>query len=159
MEVSSAGRLNFCQTENDSYKAVQAHLTTDGVFFANSGVYTNGYVKGKTVEQTSDRRAKDVLGDVELRLEAIAASPLVRFAWKDDADRRVNIGSIAQYWLDVLPEVVHTDKHGMYSLEYGVLGTAIGKVNSEAILRHEDELVHLRRRVIKLEAEISRLRG
>lgn len=124
-----------------------------------TGLYSDGYLKGKTVEQTSDERAKDVLGDAELRLEAVAASPIVRFLWKDDADRRVNIGSIAQYWLDVLPEVVHTDKSGIYSLEYGVLGTVIGKVNSEAILRHEDELVHLRRRVANLEAEIYRLRG
>ncbi len=126
-------------------------MHSNGVFYATSGITTDGFVAAKLSSSSSDIRLKDVIGSVMLPTQVIAAAPSVYFSWKDDTAKRRNLGTIAQYWLDVLPEAVFANEKGMYSVAYGNLGVAIGISNSRELLKHEDEIDRLKRRVDELE--------
>lgn len=126
-------------------------MTSGGVFHAVGGVTTDGYVTAKLSSSSSDIRLKNIVGDTALSIRDIANAPSKYFTWKKDGDNRRNAGTIAQYWLDVLPEVVSTDDRGFYSVAYGNLGVAIGIANSRELLKHESDIDKLKRRVEELE--------
>lgn len=69
----------------------------------------------------SDIRMKNVIDrQVQLTVDQIADAPLIYYTLKGDADKRVQLGSVAQYWKTVLPETVQTDKSGTLSMQYDV---------------------------------------
>ena len=72
------------------------------------------------VTALSDEREKDIAGDIELDLDEIADAPAIKFIWKNRDDNHVNVGSIAQYWQDVLPEVVRKQSEGLLTMDYAV---------------------------------------
>ncbi len=72
------------------------------------------------VSITSDARKKDVQSDCFINLDEIAAAPSVKFVWKDDESKRLQVGTIAQYWQRILPEVVSESSDGTLSMQYGV---------------------------------------
>ena len=77
--------------------------------------YDFGYVTA-----LSDIREKDTVGAVELDLDKIAEAPAIRFVWKNREDGRVQAGTAAQYWEDVLPEVVRKQSDGLLTMDYAV---------------------------------------
>ena len=69
----------------------------------------------------SDKRMKNVIDrQVQLTVDQIADAPLIYYTLKGDADKRVQLGSVAQYWKTVLPETVQTDEAGTLSMQYDV---------------------------------------
>ena len=69
----------------------------------------------------SDKRMKNVIDrQVQLTVDQIADAPLIYYTLKGDKDKRVQLGSVAQYWETVLPETVQTDKAGTLSMQYDV---------------------------------------
>lgn len=69
----------------------------------------------------SDKRMKNVIDrQVQLTVDQIADAPLIYYTLKGDKDKRVQLGSVAQYWKTVLPETVQTDKSGTLSMQYDV---------------------------------------
>ena len=97
---------------------------------------------------SSDRALKTNLKDVTYSVADIAKAPAATFDWKDGRGR--SAGSIAQYWKDILPELVHGEE-GSMSLAYGQLAL----VNTILEAR---EIETLKARVAELEAEVKRLR-
>ncbi len=72
------------------------------------------------VTALSDERKKNVEGDMVLNLDDIANAPSVKFRWKDEADGKTYVGTIAQYWQKVMPEVVREAADGTLSMDYAV---------------------------------------
>lgn len=72
------------------------------------------------VSVVSDERKKDIINGLRLDLDKIAAAPSILFKWKDKRDDTQHVGTIAQYWRDILPEVVTQDDQGELSMQYGV---------------------------------------
>ena len=69
----------------------------------------------------SDKRMKNVIDrQVQLTVDQIANAPLIYYTLKGDKDKRVQLGSVAQYWKTVLPETVQTDEAGTLSMQYDV---------------------------------------
>lgn len=97
---------------------------------------------------SSDATLKTNLADITYSVADIAKAPAVTFDWKDGRGR--SAGSIAQYWKNVLPELVHGEEGNM-SLAYGQLAL----VNTIIEAR---EIETLKARVAELEAEVKRLR-
>ena len=98
---------------------------TNGNFYLynGSGGYAslyaqNGYAEG-TWASKSDARMKNVVGDVDLTVEQIAAMPAVKFTWKNDPEKRVHIGTLAQPWQKVLPEAIETTQADTLMMCYG----------------------------------------
>lgn len=108
---------------------------------------SNGYVTALSQSSSSDLRLKNVIEDIWLNPEQIAEAPMVKFTWKDKADKGVHVGSIAQYWLNVLPEAV-PEIDGHYNLEYGT----IALIAAISIAR---KLVNLEQRIARLERSNS----
>ena len=137
----SSGVLQMCNT---------VHVVT--------GLYSDGYLTAKTANTSSDERLKNVMGMARMSVRDIASAPLVHFTWKDDEKHRVNLGTLAQYWRRVMPAVVHTDSKGFYTVEYGVLGVGMGIMLARSVVRHEDEITRLKKRVRELEKEVELLK-
>lgn len=104
---------------------------------------------------SSDATLKTNLADITYSVADIAKAPAVTFDWKDGRGR--SAGSIAQYWKNVLPELVHGEEGNM-SLAYGQLAL----VNTILLARQSESLVEqierLEARVAELEMENKRLR-
>lgn len=103
---------------------------------------SNGYVTALAAASSSDERLKNIIEHFALSVEDIAAAPIVKFTWKNNDDKSVHVGSIAQYWKKKLPETV-LDVEGFLSLEYGVL----------ALL----SVISVARRVVNLEHRVARI--
>lgn len=92
---------------------------------------------------TSDMRLKTVKRDIDLTTAQISAAPIFDFLFKDGIDKDEHSGTSAQYWQEILPNVVHEGADGFLRMEYA----------QAAMIA----VVSLARRVQELEAEIKRL--
>ena len=132
---------DMCSRQGDTYWNV---TSAGNATFAN--VLSNGYVTA-----LSDIRKKNVTGEVELDVNAIALARLIRFTWKDRKfDKNEHVGSIAQEWQKILPEAVHESADGTLSMDYGTIGV----ISSVTLAR---KVVEQERRLEELEARIKRL--
>ena len=135
----SSGKLSFecyvgINTNSPSYRL---HVAGD--------IYATG-----AVTALSDARKKDVQKGVAIGVEQIADAPAVQFLWKGErAKEGLQVGTLAQYWQTVLPEVV-MDKGGELSMQYGVAALVAGIITARRVLDHE-------RRIQALEDKERRL--
>lgn len=102
---------------------------------------------------TSDITKKTNLNNITISVKQIACAPAVTFDWKAGGH---SFGSIAQYWISVLPESV-LGSEGDYGLAYGQLAL----VNTIALAKHETEqdreIKRLKKRVKFLENKVKQL--
>ena len=86
----------------------------------------------------SDARKKDITGEAGVTVEQIAHAPAVQFLWKDKERRKdgQQVGTLAQYWQTVLPEVV-SDKGGELSMQYGVAALVSSIIIARKVANHE----------------------
>jgi len=73
------------------------------------------------VSVVSDERKKIVSKEMVLDLDKIADAPSVLFKWRDSQEDTEHVGTIAQYWQKVLPQVVCEDHEGNLSMQYGTV--------------------------------------
>lgn len=164
LETNSAGQLNFCASTNGSFVQTRASLTWDGVFWAKTGIYSNGYVSAKGNGGNSDERLKTDFKPLNLTLAQIANAPSVFFKWKDDGSD--DFGSIAQYWQKINPLFARKNYNGNLTLDYGKLAmtglinvtgeivNVINEINTEKGKRAE-----LERQVNDLKAQVEELKA
>ena len=107
----------------------------------------------------SDARHKDITGEAGVTVEQIAHAPAVQFLWKDKERRKdgQQVGTLAQYWRTVLPEVV-SDKGGELSMQYGVTALVSAIVTARKVVAHERRITELEKENERLKEEISQLR-
>ena len=124
-------------TSSPSYK-----LHVAGDIYATGGVTS-----------LSDARHKTIMGDTKLRVEQIADMPAITYKWNDRRDNDLHVGSIAQNWQRILPEVVSVanDLEGTLSINYGVAAMIASIVTAKKVVDHEA-------RIKALESECERLR-
>ena len=97
------------------------------------------------VTALSDIRKKNIITyKWSPAISAIAAAPIARYTMKDDKDKKERIGSIAQYWRDVMPEAVFEGEDGILSMDYGTISLV--------------SVIALAREVKRLKEEVERLR-
>ena len=107
-----------------------------------------------SVYDSSDSTLKDIVSDTTLTVEQIANAPAVNFTWKKDADKENKkelVGTLAQYWQVVLPQVVGEGKDGKLNMQYGNAAMVSSIVTAK-------EVVELKSKVQDLEAENARLK-
>ena len=138
MSLCNGGGSVGIGTSNPSYK-----LHVDGVIYSTTGVYSAGYVTA-----LSDEREKNIIEDFEIPLDFIAKAPIVSYLWKDKERRgdRQHIGSIAQYWLREMPELV-PEVNGRYTMDYGRIALISAITIARTVVNHEQRLRELERRL------------
>jgi hypothetical protein len=107
----------------------------------------------------SDARKKDITGEAEVSVEQIAHAPAVQFLWKDKERRKdgLQVGTLAQYWRTVLPEVV-SDKGGELSMQYGVAALVSSIIIARKVVDHERRIHELEKENEWLKKEVEQLR-
>ena len=128
---------NVCSQSGDSYWKI---YVSGNATFAN--VLSNGYVTA-----LSDEREKRIIEHIEVPLEYIAQAPMVSYEWKDERDNLLHVGSIAQYWLEELPELIPL-VNDRYTMDYG----RIALISAITIARH---VVNLEERIAELENRLK----
>lgn len=122
----------------------------DGTLIWDGAMYAASY------NNTSDIRKKNVIKDIDLRLDQIAKAPAFEYYWFDTSiDHDLHVGTSAQYWESVLPQVVTTakDEIGTLSMQYGVAALISAITVARKVVKHEEKIALLETRVSALEKE------
>lgn len=104
----------------------------------------------------SDIRFKGIINNTSLDIKDIANAPLFTFKWNDREDNNTHLGTSAQYWESISPELVTGEE--FKTLNYASLGVAMGISLAKKALSHEERIKVLEDRVNELETENRRLR-
>jgi len=129
--------------------------------YVNGTTNLNGnvYVKG-TLTHSSDMRLKDIEEQRQLSVGDIAAAPLFAFRWKDrSVDGSLHVGTSAQYWQQIVREVVASDAEGMLSIDYGVAAMAGVISIARTTVTLEERIERLEKENETLRQEIERLKA
>lgn len=114
-------------------------LKVNGSICTTVGLYSEGYVDGLAYNTASDKRLKDIIDyDAVPHIDDIANAPAIHFTWKNKRDKKIHVGTIAQYWQNITPECVHQSKRGHLTMNYDV----IALVNTIALAREINALKH-----------------
>lgn len=124
-------------------------MTNTGVFFADGGLWTNGFLSFKGKNTSSDARLKRYIGDIRVPLAVIAKAPNIIYAWRDDGS--LDMGSIAQYWQRYLPLSVRLCQNGYLGMDYS-------KVALACVISMASELLGVKDDVSVLKQEVRQLR-
>lgn len=96
---------------------IKGGLSVGKTIWSDYGVWTNGYVSCLGQNTSSDERLKTDFKEINLNLDDIANAPSLDFKWVNNTTR--GVGSIAQYWENILPNAVHKKTDGYLEMEYG----------------------------------------
>ncbi|HXK49204.1 MAG TPA: tail fiber domain-containing protein [Clostridiales bacterium] len=109
---------------------------------------TNGVI------QTSDKRQKSDVKDMEYGLGTLMKMRPVTYYWKDKAERGRKVGLIAQDLLDIVPEVVNIgeDENKTLGINYAELTPVLIK----AVQDQQKEIVSQNERISRLEEMIEK---
>lgn len=123
---------------------------------SNTRLYVDGnLVVTGDAASGSDIRFKDVIENKTIRIDDIANAPLFSFKWNDRDDDSIHLGTSAQYWESIAPELV--SGKDFKTLNYASLGVAMGIALAKKSVKHEDRIKMLEEQVETLKEEIRRI--
>ena len=148
----AATNFNLNVSRNNGYVGIQTTSPSYELHVAGS-IYATG-----AITALSDARKKDITGEAGVNVEQIAHAPAVQFRWKGErAAEGLQVGTLAQYWQPVLPEVV-MDKGCELSMQYGVTALVSAIITARKVVDHERRITELERENKQLKIEIEQLR-
>lgn len=103
---------------------------------AGTAYATGGFQNG------SDIRYKHVLQDLALTVAQVAAAPSFLFRWTDGTADGIQAGTSAQYWQQVLPQVV-MESAGRLSMQYDKAALAAAIAVAKSVIDHEERIKRL----------------
>lgn len=101
----------------------------------------------------SDIRKKNIGAPVVLSPEQIANAPLFHYTYKNSDDNTDRVGTSAQYWRDVLPQVTGIGEDSFYTLDPATLAVASSISLAKAFMKLLREVKHLKKELKKLQNE------
>lgn len=140
----------------DGTSDVNGDMTIVGAVHSSVGISTDGYLTGKGQPSTSDARLKRHVEDVAFTIDQIAAAPMWRFAWRHDGS--IDVGSTAQYWHAVMPELTHVLPDAYLGLDYGKAALLASVSLARAHRNLEGRVAELERENKKLKCLITLLK-
>jgi hypothetical protein len=149
--LNSGGELNFGFGGTMKFR-----MSNTGVFYANAGIYSDGYVSARGQNTSSDERLKNILRPLSLNVRDIANAPSVEFIWKKDGIK--DVGSIAQYWRKLIPQLAPNMPDGSMGLQYGKTALMSVIAVAKKTVSLEERIAQLERENRELKAQISQLK-
>lgn len=122
----------------------------------NWWIFNTGDAYFQSVDTASDLTKKNILSYSErFSVKDIANAPVAYFTWNSGKDITTeHLGTIAQYWKMIAPECVRGEDGNM-RMDYSTLGLVSSIINAREIVKHEDEITSLKRRVKELEDKLA----
>lgn len=127
-------------------------ISNSNIVVHNNYSNTTTTITASGVNQGSDRTLKDIVSDVNLTVEQVAEAPAVEFTWKNDQseNKQHNVGTIAQYWQVVLPEVVGETEDGKLTMQYSNAAMVSAIVTAKEVVALKEEIEELKRQIAEL---------
>lgn len=121
--------------------------------------FTGNIVASGSITQSSDIRKKDVSEYLEPSVYDMAQAPIVKFRWKGGTSGREHVGTVAQYWREVVPQLVGETPDGMLTMDYATAGVVAGVTAARKAVELERRIEEQDRRIEELEQIINQLKG
>lgn len=138
-------------------------MDTSAAFHFKHGSTDNTYsrIYAASFNQASDLRKKTIAGNVSMNLYNVANAPLFKFTWNDGTDNDMHIGSAAQYWQTILPELViqGSDADMALAMQYDVIALASVITVAKTVVSHEERIKILENENKALKEEIELLKN
>lgn len=148
VDESPADNKLYINSKKRDGSSLQTAITDiyfyNGMGSPNVNIHAQNMIAGGSLTALSDERLKKILHPVGIRIEDIAKAPIVAFRWKDGRDVQEHLGSIAQYWQRIVPELTPEDNDGHLSMDYAT----IALMSAVSLARKVEEL---ERRIAELE--------
>ena len=105
----------------------------------------------------SDSRYKHRLDDVSISLEDIANAPLFNYVWTDREDKKVHLGTTAQYWnnTNFRNAVCPTTDEKLWTMSYSEIAMGNTIVIARELIPIKSDVQILKERVNKLESILT----
>ena len=108
-------------------------------------ITVHGNINAPAYYQTSDVRYKNIIDNIEVKIEDIANLPIFNFNWKD-SDNNQYCGTSAQEVQKILPNAVQGDDK--LSLDYGVLATISSVTCAKELVEIKKQLNELKQLIL-----------
>ena len=109
------------------------------------------YSDGSNIYATSDETLKDIVKNIDCDLDVLAKLPKFNFTWKNDSEKKLDLGTSAQKVQEIYPELVTMDPEGNLGVAYDKLSivalAAVDKLHSENL--------ELKERLRKIEEKLG----
>lgn len=125
-------------------------------------LHVAGAVGATQYNNTSDIRKKDIIENLNLDVEDIAKAPIFKFTWLDpEMPEGVNVGTSAQYWQTIIPEIVSeaNDDEKTLSMQYGVAGLASSIALARKVVEQEETIKAQDARIKALEDALAEIQS
>ena len=153
------GTSFFGDTTYVSYSPSSGHPTPP----SNSRLIVGGNVAATGgFNNFSDVRYKNIIEDVSISIKSIANAPIFKFSWLDpDMPEGVNVGTSAQYWQTIIPEIVSeaNDDEKTLSMQYGVAGLVSSVALAKKVVEQEETIKAQEARIKALEDAIANIQN
>jgi hypothetical protein len=113
----------------------------------NNGVYLSQSATSWTAN--SDERLKEINGTIDNAVDKLKTLRAVNFSWKNDENKKENLGLIAQDVEKVFPQVMDKSKDGYLGVRY----TEIVPVLVKAIQELKAQIEELSNKIVALESK------
>ena len=156
LEVTYDGKVNIGAPSTAS-----ATVNVNGMIWASTGIWSNGYVSGGGLSSSSDKRLKRGIKDFDYSAELLMALRPREWDWNElSALEGHAAGFIAQEVEPLLPYAVkeRTYKQMVYETFHAVAFSAL-QDHETRIQDHETRILALERENRELKDEIKRLRA
>lgn len=89
---------------------------------------------------SSDERLKENKNPIELTAEQIAKMPAISFNFINDKEKEIHVGTIAQEWEKILPQVVRKGYDGYLSMDYAATALVSAITLAKEVEKQKDEI-------------------
>lgn len=145
------GSGNVAIGTTDSNPAYKLDVQGGDVRFTGNLVVYGGGAFG------SDVRYKNIINYTDIDLATIADAPLFTYQWNDREDKKVYLGTSAQYWENTkFAGVVNTTDPNFLKLDYGALAYGIGVSVARKVVDHEERIATLEKENKELKKKLNK---
>nr|DAL55647.1 MAG TPA_asm: Neck appendage protein [Caudoviricetes sp.] len=116
------GQSSFLNTVQFNKSFRMGSAENPKINFEESGKITSqNTIHAKAFYTDSDKRLKNIIGDINLDIDKILELSLIYYTFNNDPSKKEEIGVIAQEIKEVCPQIVSEDENGMLSVDYSKL--------------------------------------
>ena len=155
--AASGSLLYIGDSNNSGWVCFQDMCSQTGTGDTYWSIRNGGNALFKEVTATSDERKKNIISETKFDVKDIASARSVLFEWKEDDEKKIHGGSIAQDWLGIADSFITEGDTGYYSLNYGALALCSAITIARETVKHGNEIERLKKEVVKLRERVAEL--